>query len=63
MEGQIERIAFLRSLHTESEIWNFVFLSYSSSFPIKILVSDEKTQKIKPGPNFFMTDESFGGSV
>ncbi len=25
MEGQIERIAFLRSLHTESEIWNFVF--------------------------------------
>ncbi len=33
------------------------------SFPIKILVTDVKTQKIEPDPNFFMMDENFGGSV
>ncbi len=26
-----------------------------------MLATDVKTQKIEPGPNFFMTDESFGG--
>ncbi len=39
------------------------FFSYSLSFPIKMLVTDAKMQKIEPDPNFFMTDESFGGSV
>ncbi len=34
-----------------------------SSFPIKMHAMDAKTQKIEPDPNFFMTDESFGGSV
>ncbi len=33
--------------------------SYSSSFPIKMLVTDAKTQKIEPDLNFFMTDERF----
>ncbi len=38
-------------------VWNFhmrfFFLnSYSSSFPIKMLATDEKTQKIEPGPIF-----------
>ncbi len=33
------------------------------SFPIKMHVTDAKTQKIGPDPNFFLTDESFGGSV
>ncbi len=28
-----------------------------------MLATDAKTQKIKPDPNFFMMDESFGGSV
>ncbi len=28
-----------------------------------MLVTDMKTQKIEPDPNFFMTDESFRGSV
>ncbi len=52
-------------LHNESELFVcvFLFFSYSSSFPIKMLVTDVKTQKIEPDPNFFMTDESFGGSV
>ncbi len=36
---------------------------YSSSFPIKMLVTDAKTQKIEPDPIFFMAEESFGGSV
>ncbi len=39
------------------------FLSYLSSFAIKILATDAKMQKIEPDPNFFITDESFGGSV
>ena len=30
---------------------------------IKILAMDAKMQKIEPDPNFFFTDESFGGSV
>ncbi len=32
----------------------FFFLSYPSSFPIKMLVTDVKTQKIKPDLNFFL---------
>ncbi len=40
----------------------FVF-SIFVIFPIKMLATDAKTQKIEPDPNFFMTDESFGGSV
>ncbi len=31
--------------------------SYSSSFPIKMLATIVKTQKILPDLNFFMTDE------
>ncbi len=53
------------SLHTESNILEcifsffvFVILSY-----IEMLVMDVKTQKIELDPIFFMTDESFGGSV
>ncbi len=34
-----------------------------SSFPIKMLAAEAKTQKIEPDPTFFMTDESFGASV
>ncbi len=34
--------------------------SYSSSFPIKMLATDVKTQKIENGPNFIMTYENFG---
>ncbi len=48
----------LRSLHTESEIFVCVF-SYSSSFPIKMLVMDAKTQKIEPDPNFFYDGRKF----
>ncbi len=54
--SRIERV--LRSLHTESEIFICVFslffllFSYSSSFPIKMLATDAKTQKIEPDPNF-----------
>ncbi len=46
----------LRSLHTESEIFAcvFLFFSYSSSFPIKMLATDPKPQKIEPDPNFFL---------
>ncbi len=40
----------------------FSVFSYSSSFPIKIHATDEKTQKIEPDPKK-LTDESFGGSV
>ncbi len=36
----------------------FSFISYSSSFPIKMLASDANMLKIKPGPIFFLTDES-----
>ncbi len=35
--------------------WTLIFVcvfSYSSPFPIKMLATDEKTQKIKPDPNF-----------
>ncbi len=35
----------------------------SSSVPIKMHSTDAKMQKIEPDPNFFMMDESFGGSV
>ncbi len=41
----------------------FIFFSYSSSFPIKMLATDAKTAKIEPDPKKIMTDESFGGSV
>ncbi len=41
----------------------FSVFSYSSSFPIKMHATDAKTQKIEPDPNFFLTDESFRGSV
>ncbi len=41
----------------------FIFFSYASSFPIKMLAMDVKTQKIGLDLTFFMTDESFGGSV
>ena len=34
-----------------------------SQKPFKMLAMDAKTQKIEPDPNFFLTDESFGGSV
>ncbi len=34
-----------------------------SSFPIKMLATDAKMQKIEPDPNFFMMDESFRDSV
>ncbi len=40
----------LRSLHTESEIFICVF---SSPFPIKMLATDAKMQKIESHPNFF----------
>ncbi len=55
----------LRSLHTESEMFTYVllFFSYSSSFLIKMNATDAKPQKIEPDSNFFLTDESFGGSV
>ncbi len=45
----------LKSLHTESEIFVcvFSFFSYSSSFPIKCF-AEVKTQKIKPGPIYFL---------
>ncbi len=29
----------------------------------KCLLRIRKTQKIEPDPNFFLTDENFGGSV
>ncbi len=42
--------------------WHFYdIFSYSSSFPNKMLAMHAKTQKIKPDPIFFITDESFGG--
>ncbi len=49
------------SLHTESKI-SHAFFSYSSSYPIKMLATDVKMQKIKPGPKYFMA-EFFGDSV
>ncbi len=52
----------LRSLHTESNIFESVF-SYSSSYSIQMHAMDVKMQKIEPDPIFFMKDESFGGSV
>ncbi len=52
------------SFHTRKAIAHWVQnFSYSSSFPIKIHAMDAKTQKIEPDLNYFMTDESFGGSV
>ncbi len=48
-------------------VWNyrmrFSYFLYSSSFPIKMLATYAKMQKIEPGPIFFMMDEGFGGSV
>ncbi len=41
----------------------FSYFSYLSSFHIKTLATDVKMQKIESGPIFFMTEESFGGSV
>ncbi len=38
-------------------------LSYSSSFSIKMIATDVKTENIKPYPNLFMTDENVGLSV
>ncbi len=40
----------------------FPFLSYLSSFLIKMHATEVKTQKIEP-ELFFMTDKIFGGSV
>ncbi len=44
---------------TGASVMRFSFFPYS----IKMLATDAKTQKIEPGPNLFITDESFGGSV
>ncbi len=56
--------AGLRTLHTKSEMFVCIFfLPYLSSFAIKMLATDTKMQKIEPDPNFFITDERFGGSV
>ncbi len=44
-------------------LYAFFVFSYSSSFPIKMLATDAKTQKIEPGPNCFILDKSFEGSV
>ncbi len=41
----------------------FSYFSYLSSFPIKMLATDVKMQKIERDPIFFMMNESFGGSV
>ncbi len=41
----------------------FLSFSYSSSFPIKILATFAKIQKMDTGPNLCMTDECFRGSV
>ncbi len=43
----------LRSLHTKSEIFAF--------FVFLILSYQNACYGIEPDPNFFMTDESFGG--
>lgn len=37
--------------------------AYLSSFPIKLLATEVKMQKIEPDPKKFITSESFGGSV
>ncbi len=37
--------------------------SYSSSFPVKMLATDAKTEKMEPNPKKSMTDKSFGGSA
>ncbi len=48
----------LKGPSTLSPTFSYAFLfSYSSSFPIKMLVTDAKTHKIEPDPNFLMTDE------
>ncbi len=49
-------------MHTKPAIFVsvFFFSPYSSPFPIDMLATDAKTQKIEP---FFMVDESFRGSV
>ncbi len=52
LEVKITSKSMLRSLHTKSKN---NFFSYSPSFPIKIHATDAKT--------FFLTDESFRGSV
>ncbi len=47
------------SVHTHPRLnilYTLIF-SYSSSFPIKMLVTDAKKHKIEPDPNFLMTDE------
>ncbi len=59
---QHANISDRRPLYTESEIFVCVF-PYLSSFPIKMHATDVKTHKIELDLNFFMTGESFGGSV
>ncbi len=44
-------------------IFFLLLFLYSSSFPIKMLATNAKMQKIETDPNFFMADESFEGSV
>ncbi len=47
-----------------SEIFTCIFFfPNSSTFPIQMHATDEKTQKIEPDPNLFMMDEGFGGSL
>ncbi len=50
---------------TLSPKFSYALFSYLSSFPIKMITTDAKMQKIhfSKVTFFFMTDESFGGSV
>ncbi len=46
-------------------VWNFHmrFSVFYIPHPFLSKFTDAKTQKIEPDPNFFMTNESLGGSV
>ncbi len=46
-------------MHTESEIVVFLFFLYLSSFPIKTLATDAKTQKIEFELIFFYDGQTF----
>ncbi len=47
-----------------SGFWRSLSVALNCQTPLKMLATDAKNRKkIEPDPNFFMTDENFGGSV
>ncbi len=65
-QKQVLHLYFFQCVYIYTHIYIYIYiyiLIWYPNFLSKRMLQFSKTQKIEPDPNFFMTDESFRGSV